>query len=149
MAIIIMADLDVNNKVVNIIDCSDSIRPSAGHVDAETWCETNQTHLEGGVSWKEGAEESGGFRKNRPSIGMNYDPQRDAFIEDQPFTDWTLNETTCLWEPPTPRPNNMMNGNYYSWQWSTANSYWFTPFGEETDATHYWDNVNSVLVPIA
>jgi len=149
MAIIIMADLDINKKVVNIIDCSDSIRPSPGHVYAEAWCEEHQTHEEGGVSWKEGALEPGGFRKNRPVIGINYDPQRDAFIEDQPFTDWILNETTCIWEPPSPRPNNMIDGNYYSWQWSTANSYWFTPYGEEADATHYWDNVNSVLVPIA
>ena len=33
---------------------------------------------------------------------MNYDESRDAFVPDQPFPSWTLNEETCLWEAPVP-----------------------------------------------
>ena len=52
------------------------------------------------------------IRKNYASIGFTYDLARDAFIEPQPYASWTLNETTCQWEPPTPYPDNE---NYYGW----------------------------------
>ena len=52
------------------------------------------THLNGGTP----------FRKNYAGVGFKYDEQKDAFIPPQPFGSWTLNEETCLWEPPIPRP---------------------------------------------
>ena len=33
-----------------------------------------------------------------------YDETRDAFIPVKEFDSWTLNETTCQWEAPTPKP---------------------------------------------
>ncbi len=42
------------------------------------------------------------LRKNFAGIDMNYDESRDAFVPDQPFPSWTLNEETCLWEAPVP-----------------------------------------------
>ncbi len=64
------------------------------------------------------------FRKNYAGIGFTYDQIRDAFIPPQPFSSWTLNETTCLWDPPIERPNDEQN---YSWnektqQWDIDNS---------------------------
>jgi hypothetical protein len=38
------------------------------------------------------------LRKNYAGIGYTYDVNRDAFIPPQPYTSWTLNETTCLWD---------------------------------------------------
>jgi hypothetical protein len=54
-----------------------------------------------------GAHTDGGtpLRKNYAGIGYTYDSTRDAFIPPQPYASWTLNETTCLWEPPVPMPN--------------------------------------------
>ena len=52
------------------------------------------------------------LRKNFAGIGFAYDTARDAFIPPQPFASWVLNEDTCLWEPPIPKPND---GNYYEW----------------------------------
>ena len=52
------------------------------------------------------------LRKNYAGIGYSYDEQRDAFIPPKPFTSWGLNESTCLWEAPTPMPND---GKRYSW----------------------------------
>jgi len=52
------------------------------------------------------------FRKNYAGIGFKYDQTRDAFIPPKPFNSWTLNETTCQWEPPTEYPND---GKKYSW----------------------------------
>ena len=52
------------------------------------------------------------LRKNYAGVGFTYDKERDAFIPPQPFTSWTLNETTCLWEAPVEYPDD---GNSYGW----------------------------------
>ena len=43
---------------------------------------------------------NGNFRKNYAGIGSTYDPVRDAFIPEQLFPDWVLDEETCRWRPP-------------------------------------------------
>ena len=52
------------------------------------------------------------LRKNFAGIGFTYDKTKDAFIPPQQFPSWTLNETTCLWEPPIPQPSD---GKAYRW----------------------------------
>jgi hypothetical protein len=52
------------------------------------------------------------IRKNYAGIGMFYDVQRDAFISEQPFASWVLNEETCKWEAPVLYPTD---GLMYSW----------------------------------
>ncbi len=52
------------------------------------------------------------LRKNYAGVGFSYDATRDAFISPKPFASWTLNETTCLWESPTPYP---ADDKRYSW----------------------------------
>ena len=52
------------------------------------------------------------LRKNFAGIGFTYDETKDAFIPPKQFSSWTLNETTCLWEPPMPRPSD---GKTYRW----------------------------------
>ena len=52
------------------------------------------------------------IRKNYASIGMKYDATRDAFIHEQPYASWILNEETCQWEPPVPYPTD---GIMYVW----------------------------------
>ena len=55
------------------------------------------------------------FRKNYAGIGFSYDPVRDAFIPPQPFPSWQqLNEDTCLWEPPVPKPTDTET-KFYIW----------------------------------
>ena len=46
------------------------------------------------------------LRKNYAGVGYTYDSQRDAFIAPQPFPSWVLNEETCVWDAPTPLPND-------------------------------------------
>ena len=61
---------------------------------------------------------NGNFRKNYAGIGYTYDETRDAFYTPQPYPSWTLNETTCQWEAPTPYPdegNHTWNENTLSW----------------------------------
>ena len=52
------------------------------------------------------------YRKNSASIGDTYDSARDAFITPQPYPSWILNETTCKWEAPIPRPDD---DKVYDW----------------------------------
>ena len=57
------------------------------------------------------------LRKNYPGIGWTYDLTRDAFYAPQPYPSWTLNEDTCLWEPPVAYPDD---GNMYTWNEETT-----------------------------
>jgi hypothetical protein len=56
------------------------------------------------------------LRKNYAGIGYTYDRTRDAFIPPKPYASWTLNDTTCLWDAPTPMPTD----GVYTWDESTT-----------------------------
>ena len=55
-------------------------------------------------------------RKNFAGVGYRYDQTKDAFIPPQPYNSWTLNETTCVWDPPVPYPSD---GKMYIWNETT------------------------------
>ena len=59
------------------------------------------------------------YRKNFASVGFTYDSSRDAFIEPKPYNSWTLDETTCLWEPPVTYPSDGK-----SYEWDESNRQW-------------------------
>lgn len=58
------------------------------------------------------------YRKNYPGIGFKYDSTRDAFIAPKPFNSWILDETTCSWIAPKPRPEDGI------WEWDEENLQW-------------------------
>jgi hypothetical protein len=72
-----------------------------------------------------GEHKTGGtpLRKNYAGKGYKYDQTRDAFIPPKPFPSFTLNETTCIWDPPTPKPllteEQLNNKNSYDWNETT------------------------------
>ena len=53
-----------------------------------------------------------GFRKNYAGPGMLWCPALDGFISKSPYPSWTLNEKTCQFEAPSPRPDD---GKVYFW----------------------------------
>ena len=57
------------------------------------------------------------LRKNYSGVGSVYDSTLDAFYTPQFYPSWTLNETTCLWEPPVTYPDD---GKFYNWAESTT-----------------------------
>ena len=61
---------------------------------------------------------NGTIRKNYAGMGMTYDSARDAFIPPQTHASWTLNESTCIWEPPVAYPDD---GKEYTWNEATTN----------------------------
>jgi len=107
------AQLDVNNVVLQVIVVHNNELMIDG-VESEAkgivFCQT----LFGG-NWVQ-TSYNGTMRKNYAGIGFTYDKSRDAFIAPQPFASWTLNETTCQWESPTPYPTD---GKLYSWNEET------------------------------
>lgn len=71
--------------------------------------------------------DDGGYRKNRADIGDTYDPVRDAFIPPCPHRAWVLNEETCNWEPPVPKPReDWMDppDRYNCYEWDERNAEW-------------------------
>lgn len=65
------------------------------------------------------------YRKNYAGVGFSYDPVRDAFIAPKPFESWTLNEDTCEWDPPVPKPEPTID--YYH-EWDEDNQVWNAVF---------------------
>lgn len=75
------------------------------------WLQTSY-NTRGGVHYdpetgEPSADQSKALRKNYANRGYSYDAERDAFIEPKPFESWILNETSCTWEPPVPRPDGV------------------------------------------
>jgi len=58
------------------------------------------------------------LRKNYAGEGYLYSRELDAFYQPQPYSSWTLNETTCLWEAPVAYPDDE---KYYEWDEATTN----------------------------
>jgi len=108
------AFLDSNNIVTEVI-----VGKNEGEdgIDWEQWygefrgqaCKRTSYNTMGGVHNNGGTP----YRKNYAGIGYTYDAGRDAFIAPKPFTSWTLNETSCAWEAPTPVPAEI--GMFYRW----------------------------------
>lgn len=57
------------------------------------------------------------LRGNYAGIGFTYDAQNDVFYAPQPYPSWTLNQSTWLWEAPTPMPQD---GKVYRWDEATT-----------------------------
>jgi len=108
------AKLDENNFVLEVHSVHNNELLQNG-VESEDKGIQFLVGLFGGI-WKQ-TSYNGNIRKNYAGIGYTYDPTRDAFIPPQPFPSWALNETTCLWDAPTPMPTD---GQRYNWDEPTT-----------------------------
>lgn len=105
------AQIDDNNIVTQVLVIEQDVIDTGAFGDPSKWIQTSYNtfggyHKLGGVP----------LRKNYAGVGFTYDSQRDAFIPPQLFNSWTLNEATCLWEPPIPMP---ADDKIYSWNEDT------------------------------
>jgi hypothetical protein len=110
-----------NNEVITVEVVSNDIATTeqAGidfqnsfHGKVENWKQTSYNTF-GGVHKLGGTP----FRKNYAEIGGTYDAERDAFIPRHRYPSWILDESTCRYNPPTPRPRD---GNWYEWDEETT-----------------------------
>lgn len=121
------AFLDKNNIVTEVIPGKED-----GEDDVDNW-EQRYAEIRGqsckrtSYNTREGVHLLGGtpFRKNYAGKGFMYDPIRDAFIPPKPYASWKLNEEKCVWEAPTPKPED--NGTHESpklWMWDEITLTW-------------------------
>ena len=104
------AKIDSNNIVTEVIVAEKDFINSGLVGDEFLWVQTSYNN---------------NFRKNHAAVGFTYDKDRDAFIPPQLWSSWTLNETTCQWEPPVPYPTDDL---MYEWDEDTTS--WVEIIGE-------------------
>ena len=116
------AELDENNIVIRVTVGSndDSDEGYQWLIDnlGGTWVKTSYNTI-GGVHQKGGTP----LRKNYAAIGCTYDENRDAFIPPKPllFPSWIIDEETCLWIPPIPKPEATA---LIGWYWNEESISW-------------------------
>lgn len=127
------AKLDENNIVVFVTVGRQEDNGKEAELSARTGDVYKQTsyNTRGGIHYdpntnQPSADQSKALRKNYAGIGYTYDPVLDAFIPPKPFPSWVLNEQTCLWESPTPMPQD---GKMYVWDENTQSWVEYNPEG--------------------
>lgn len=106
------AKLDENNIVIDVnvvhnnelLDENNIEREEKGIQFLIEWSK-------GHTNWKQ-TSYNATFRKNYAGIGDVYDAVRDAFIAPKPYSSWILNEETCRWNAPVPKPQDK---KMYDW----------------------------------
>ena len=103
----------LNGTVINVIVAEPDFFKTFVDTHPGQWIQTSY-NTRGGVHYGPDGQPDGGvaLRKNYAGLGFTYDLERDAFIPPKPFASWTLNDDTCLWDPPVLYPND---GKDYAW----------------------------------
>lgn len=138
--------------VVQEVIVADQEFINSGHVGEPTqWVQTSY-NTRGGKHYEpdsdtESADQTKALRKNFAGIGDTYDSTRDAFYKAQPYSSWTLNETTCIWEAPVDYPSvttyteNSVTKDYHI-TWDETNTRWINAQDQ------YWNTTNSTWTDI-
>lgn len=107
------AELNNNNVVLRVTVVANEVLLDENNVEQESLGLTHLEHL--GGRWVQ-TSYNATFRKNYAGIGFTYDANRDAFIAPKPFESWILDEQTCQWISPKPKPDNTLEDNQiYVW----------------------------------
>jgi len=106
------AEIDSNNIVTRVL-VGDNNDPAGD--EGYQWLLDNL-----GGTWVK-TSYNANIRKNYAGIGYSYDSVLDAFIPPKPFESWVLNEETCQWDAPKPRPDSI-DGEM--WLWNETNLDW-------------------------
>jgi hypothetical protein len=109
----------LDGKVIDVIVAEPEFFETFVDTSPGFWLQTSY-NTRGGVHYAPNSNTPDGgvaLRKNYASKGFTYDAERDAFIPPKPLPSWVLNEETCLWEPPVPKPD----GDHY---WNEETTSW-------------------------
>ena len=110
----------VDGVVETVIVAEQDFIDSGSMGNPSLWVQTSY-NTRGGVHYAPNSnepDEGVALRKNYAGIGYTYDPDKDAFIPPKAFPSWSLDEDTCIWKAPTPKPDD--DKRYY-WDEETAN----------------------------
>lgn len=116
------AKLDENNVVIDMIYVDDNHEDGQ---EGEQWVNKNfpGRWIKASFHTMRGEHSKGKtpLRKNFPAPGDYYDEERDAFVKPKPFESWILDEQTCDWIAPIPRPPQ---GEHYLVYWDETFKRW-------------------------
>jgi hypothetical protein len=115
------AEINSENIVQRVIVADQEFIDSGAVGDKNNWIQTSY-NTQGGVHYAPDSNTPDGgvaLRKNYAGEGYTYDATRDAFYEPQPYPSWTLDDDTCIWNPPVACPDD---GNFYTW--NEENTQW-------------------------
>lgn len=122
------AEIDSDNKVIQVVVVDDS----ANEASCQQIFNSDNRWLKTSYNTQAGVHSGGGIplRKNYASKGYTYDEELDAFIPPrliESWSSWKLNEETCQWEAPLPRPEPLPWGVVNkSIQWNESLLQWVT-----------------------
>lgn len=108
------AKLNSDNIVVAIKTVANAVIENSDGTESETKGQDFLNALHGQATWVQ-CSYNGNIRKRYPRVGDKYDSARDAFIVPKPHESWTLDETTCRWQPPVPYPSDALEHEVYEW----------------------------------
>ena len=101
----------LDGKVIQVIVAEPDFFDTFVDSSAGTWLQTSyNTH---GNQHPEGRP----LRGNYAGINHIYDHVNDVFYAPQPYPSWTLNQSTWLWEAPSPYP---IDEKQYKWDEPTT-----------------------------
>jgi len=109
------ARINENNIVDEIIVISNEDCQNLDFPESESIGQSFITSIGLNGNWKQ-TSYNANFRKKYAGIGDTFDETRNAFITSKPFTSWVLNDETCIWEAPTPKPED---DKIYRWNEET------------------------------
>jgi len=115
------AEIDENNIVKRVIVAEQDFIDSGAVGDSSNWIQTSY-NTRSGVHYAPNSNEPDdgvALRKNYAGIGYIYDSDKDAFYQPQPYPSWLLNEDSCQWESPIPRPDDDKR-----YKWNEENQSW-------------------------
>ena len=104
----------VNGTVTQVIVAESDFFDTFKDDSPGKWIQTSYNTRFGKHYAPNSRTEDGGtpLRKNFAWIGGTYDATRDAFLPPHTYASWTLNEETCVYDPPIEYPND---GKIYDW----------------------------------
>jgi len=124
------AKINDEKKVVRVIVASADFFDTFIDDSPGEWIKTSYNTLKG-VHYQPNSQppvpsedQSKALRKNFAAIGYTYDETKGAFIPPKPHASWILDEDTCWWEAPIPKPegNPVAKWNEEAYQAALADS---------------------------
>jgi hypothetical protein len=112
----------ISNGIVDRVIVAEQDFINSGAVGSSSeWVQTSY-NTRGGIyylpnSHTPSPDQSKALRKNYAGIGYSYDQVLDAFSPPKLYDSWTLNSSSCVWEPPVAYPED---GKSYAWDEDAA-----------------------------
>lgn len=111
------AQLDENNKVLNVIAVANDVTHDESGVEQEFLGIAYCKELFGqDTKWVQ-TSYNGNFRNKYAGIGDLYLEDRDVFLTPISYPSWTLHPTEPRWVPPIPEPEGLHNWDEETQTW--------------------------------